>query len=438
MFLLNDGIFLIQDLPDQHLLFSLSDNSHFRVNDRGFNALKKCLYLESLNNLEKEEVTFIEFLLGKELLIEKDLRSDPIYVKLILQMQSSISDTVGIDHDLLLNFVEIFSMRKHLCLPFLQLFLLPSSTLRRALWLISVNPASLGILGDDDLLSVAITLIKSGLSVEVFDIDPLLLRFLGMIASKTSRKITCHEHNLMEPLRKDASENSVFVTEPDDWGEGFTVFVGRGFEFVDANGWGLVGLSDLSNIAKLINDFHCTVELVPSCSTVYFGLFSRTSKKPGVCPNKGSTVKVSSAKQNPYKNRNYKGQRVYNVDVFNRNPNLRIQKDENREILHCSMVFYDVNASLEDQKYLETIAENVIAYLGLEVMGSHWYRYAPEGKTGVYILRQSSLILHTWPELRKLIIDLTTCGENKDMDKLISNLSQYLSARSHKISTEIL
>ncbi len=52
------------------------------------------------------------------------------------------------------------------------------------------------------------------------------------------------------------------------------------------------------------------------------------------------------------------------------------------------------------------------------VVNSYWHHYKPIGITGVYVLKQSSLTLHTWSEFKKLVIDVTTCGNEVDLSVL--------------------
>jgi S-adenosylmethionine/arginine decarboxylase-like enzyme len=60
------------------------------------------------------------------------------------------------------------------------------------------------------------------------------------------------------------------------------------------------------------------------------------------------------------------------------------------------------------------------------------------GITGVYVLQQSSLTLHTWPEFRKLVIDVTTCGVKTDLRLIVSELKAIVAADCVTLSAEIL
>lgn len=110
----------------------------------------------------------------------------------------------------------------------------------------------------------------------------------------------------------------------------------------------------------------------------------------------------------------------------------------NGEVFHAALAFRNVGGDLGDQSLLQQVAERIIAFCRLSVVEVHWHYYAPIGITGVYVLQQSSLTLHTWPEFRKLVIDVTTCGAKADLNLIVSELKDTLAADSVTLSFEIL
>lgn len=63
----------------------------------------------------------------------------------------------------------------------------------------------------------------------------------------------------------------------------------------------------------------------------------------------------------------------------------------------------------ENLSRLKEKGDLVIKNLGLTVVGQNHFEFTPQGITLAYILSQSHLILHTWPELKTLHVDLMTC-----------------------------
>ncbi len=66
---------------------------------------------------------------------------------------------------------------------------------------------------------------------------------------------------------------------------------------------------------------------------------------------------------------------------------------------------------IEDPKKLEKIlieAAKKAKNIPLEVT---WHKFSPQGITGVVLLAESHIALHSWPEINYVGIDIFTCGE---------------------------
>lgn len=68
-------------------------------------------------------------------------------------------------------------------------------------------------------------------------------------------------------------------------------------------------------------------------------------------------------------------------------------------------------ARLADAESVRAACEDVIATLGLHVVGSpQWHQFpAPGGVTGMYLLSESHLACHTWPESGFATFNLFCC-----------------------------
>ena len=58
---------------------------------------------------------------------------------------------------------------------------------------------------------------------------------------------------------------------------------------------------------------------------------------------------------------------------------------------------------------IERIGEALIARLKLKVVNKVTHSFHPTGVTLAYILSESHLLIHTWPELGVVHVDLVTC-----------------------------
>ena len=107
-------------------------------------------------------------------------------------------------------------------------------------------------------------------------------------------------------------------------------------------------------------------------------------------------------------------------------------------VFHAALSFTDVGADLGDRKLLQKVAERIVEHFSLDVVDVHWHYYSPIGITGVYVLQQSSLTLHTWPEFKKLVIDISTCGSEVNMKIILPELKTALSTDTVQLSAELL
>ena len=66
-----------------------------------------------------------------------------------------------------------------------------------------------------------------------------------------------------------------------------------------------------------------------------------------------------------------------------------------------------------DAAALSALCEQLARDSGLTVVGRQFHAFAPQGDagvTGVLLLAESHLALHTWPELRAVTLDVFVCN----------------------------
>jgi len=64
----------------------------------------------------------------------------------------------------------------------------------------------------------------------------------------------------------------------------------------------------------------------------------------------------------------------------------------------------------ESQAFVENIAQEIINDLDLRVVKKTSHLFYPKGITLAYILSESHLVIHSWPELTTIHVDLVTCS----------------------------
>lgn len=69
---------------------------------------------------------------------------------------------------------------------------------------------------------------------------------------------------------------------------------------------------------------------------------------------------------------------------------------------------------LDDVKEVEDILVTAAVKAGAEVREVAFHRFSPQGVSGVVVISESHLAVHTWPELGYAAIDVFTCGTRVD------------------------
>jgi len=79
---------------------------------------------------------------------------------------------------------------------------------------------------------------------------------------------------------------------------------------------------------------------------------------------------------------------------------------------------------------LREIVLRVCKECSINVVGEKFHSFEnPRGLTYCFILSQSHLVLHTWPEYSKIHFDIFSCDKNIDLEKSINLLAKYLNGK---------
>ena len=73
---------------------------------------------------------------------------------------------------------------------------------------------------------------------------------------------------------------------------------------------------------------------------------------------------------------------------------------------------------------------------GAEILGDSFHHFSPQGVSGVVVIAESHLSIHTWPEYGYAAIDIFTCGTTVQPKKAADVLIEKLGAKNHSL-TEI-
>ena len=80
---------------------------------------------------------------------------------------------------------------------------------------------------------------------------------------------------------------------------------------------------------------------------------------------------------------------------------------------HLVLELQDCNREvINDLKLLREILIKAAREAGATVLGESFHRFEPHGVSGVVIIAESYLSIHTWPEHCYVAADLFTCGDS--------------------------
>ena len=80
--------------------------------------------------------------------------------------------------------------------------------------------------------------------------------------------------------------------------------------------------------------------------------------------------------------------------------------------LHILADLYGVDAERIDRvEDIRNLLETAVKVADLTKISSHYYQFQPHGATGVILLAESHISIHTWPEHGLATVDVYTCGD---------------------------
>lgn len=88
---------------------------------------------------------------------------------------------------------------------------------------------------------------------------------------------------------------------------------------------------------------------------------------------------------------------------------------------------------LDDIGLVRTALVETARAMGSKVLGIHLHRLAPQGISGVVIISESHLTIHTWPERGEAAVDVFTCGDPVRARAAVEALPSRLGARAHHL-----
>ena len=104
---------------------------------------------------------------------------------------------------------------------------------------------------------------------------------------------------------------------------------------------------------------------------------------------------------------------------------------------HIIVELSDCNAQiLSDVDQVTNILVTAAREANAEVLQTAFHRFMPQGVSGVVVIAESHLSIHTWPEYGYAAMDIYTCGDHTDPWKACRYAAQKFEAKQ-MLTTEV-
>jgi S-adenosylmethionine decarboxylase len=100
---------------------------------------------------------------------------------------------------------------------------------------------------------------------------------------------------------------------------------------------------------------------------------------------------------------------------------------------HVVADFWDGKV-IESKKELEQLLQGAAKAANSKPLQVSIYKFAPQGITGVILLAESHIAVHTWPEIGYIAVDIFTCGKTAKPKDALLYFKNYLKPERVKVT----
>ena len=94
----------------------------------------------------------------------------------------------------------------------------------------------------------------------------------------------------------------------------------------------------------------------------------------------------------------------------------------------------DCNAdALNDLTAVQTALIATAKRIDATIIGHAFHQFSPQGVTGVVIIAESHICIHTWPEHRYAAVDIFTCGDTRRLDEATQHIAETFGSRDRSV-----
>lgn len=103
---------------------------------------------------------------------------------------------------------------------------------------------------------------------------------------------------------------------------------------------------------------------------------------------------------------------------------------------HTLIELYGCNSiKIDDTKLVENTLLKAAEIAKLSIVKSTIHHFNPIGVSGVVVIKESHIAIHTWPEHNYVALDFFTCNENYDLSKAIKYIESVFEGKKTEQQT---
>lgn len=286
-----------------------------------------------------------------------------------------------------------------------QFFATPKTSVAKAMLMKTrgaLDGKRLLILGDDDLVSLTSNMVGTPMQTSVYEIDPDIIKIIHDETINHSWEVKIIEGDLRKPLKLAGNFDTV-ITDPPYTPMGISLFLRRAIEGLQKGKGKYIFLcfgasfktpEKFLKIQEIINSFNLVIKDKIDKFNHYIGA-------KGI----GSTSSI-------YVLRTTNATTADSI-YFNENDIYTYQNATTAKfpyIEHHTLRLFEIPIKiLENRKELILRLEKVLKDLKLNTVTSSYKKFPGGGITLNFVLSQSNMTIHTWPEMALLHVDILTC-----------------------------
>lgn len=88
---------------------------------------------------------------------------------------------------------------------------------------------------------------------------------------------------------------------------------------------------------------------------------------------------------------------------------------------------------LNDQECIKKTLIEAAEKAGATIVESVIHKFSPFGVSGVIVIAESHIAIHTWPENNYIALDIFTCGNTKIAESIYQNLVIKIGPQKHNV-----